>query len=371
MSEALVAYGLDDRVATLFDSFELPPACAAAGEPYLTRVARVDRTSLLAVADGGLRRLDAGGVWSRRAACPEVATGDWVAAIDVPGSLPQAVGVLPRRSALTRRTPEDRSRADQVLAANVDVLGVVAPLDRPPSPNRVDRMLVLAWESGARPVVVLTKSDVAGDLEAVLAATEEAARGVPVLVTSATSGDGTAELSALVREGGTLALIGPSGAGKSSLVNAISGGERQRTGLVREADGRGRQTTTSRELVPVPGGGVLLDTPGLRSLGLLDAEAGISATFGDVEELAAACRFGDCSHVREPGCAVLAAIEDGRLERRRLESYGKLMRELAREERRQLGPAGRAARREHREHWAAVRRHAAPPRMDERRQRGR
>jgi ribosome biogenesis GTPase len=232
-------------------------------------------------------------------------------------------------------------------------------------------MLVLAWESGARPVVVLTKSDLSKDLERDVADAEAAARGVPVLVTSADDGSGTADVAALVAGGGTLALLGPSGAGKSSLVNAIVGTERQRVGEVRDADQRGRHTTTARELVPGPGRGVLLDTPGLRSLGLLDAAAGIAAAFDDVEALAAQCRFGNCRHRGEPGCAVQEAVDDGSLPARRLESYEKLLRELAREERRQSGPAGWAARREHRAHWANVRRQAAPPRMDERRQRGR
>ena len=371
MPEMLVAYGLDDRVATLFDSFEPPPGCELPGEPVLARIARVDRTSCVVVTAAGFGRAEAGGLWSRRAGCPEVATGDWAVAVEPSGSLLQLVGVLPRRSAVTRRTPEDRSRSDQVLAANVDVLGVVAPLDRPPSPNRVDRMLVLAWESGARPVVVLTKADLSDDLDAAVAGAETAARGVPVLVTSAEEATGTAEVAALVEDGGTLALVGPSGAGKSSLVNAVVGSDRLRVGDVRDADRRGRHTTTARELVPVPGGGVLLDTPGLRSLGLLDAANGIAVAFDDVEALAAQCRFADCRHHGEPGCAVQAAIDDGSLEGRRLESYEKLLRELSREERRQRGTAGWAARRQHREHWATMRRMAAPPRMDERRQRGR
>jgi ribosome biogenesis GTPase len=258
-----------------------------------------------------------------------------------------------------------------VLAANVDVIGVVAGLDRPLSANRLERTLVLAWESGADPVVILTKSDVSADPDGAFAAAEGAAMGVTVVVTSASSGAGIGELRKLVSDGRTLALLGPSGTGKSTLVNILVGEEVQRTGGVREADSRGRHTTTSRELVPVPGGGVLLDTPGLRSLGLLDADVGISVTFADVEELAASCRFSDCAHVKEPGCSVRAAIANGTLESRRLENYRKLLRELAHEERRQLGPAGIAARRELREHWIHIRRNAAPPRMDERRQRHR
>lgn len=368
MPDTLVAYGLDDRVATLYDSFEDPTAGDLAGDPFLTRIVRVDRTSCLAVARHGSLRLDVAGAWSRRAGVTEVATGDWVVAREVAATLPAAVGVLARRSAVVRRTPEDRSRADQVLAANVDVLAVISTLDRPSAAARVERLLVLAWESGALPVVVMTKSDVAIDLDGARREVSAAAAGVEVLVTSAATGEGAGELAALAGPGRTLAFLGPSGAGKSSLVNLLSGGAHQRVGDVRGLDRRGKHTTTARELVPVPGGGVLLDTPGLRSLGLIDAAAGLSATFGDVEAVAAGCRFADCRHGGEPGCAIAAAVAGGALDLRRVESYQKLLRELAREERRQPGPAGRAARRAHAEHWARTRRQSNAPRMDERRQ---
>ena len=370
MSALLVAYGLDDRVATLFGSFEpvLP------GEHRLARIVRVDRTTCLAVAAGGFERVETAGVTSRRGGLDtDPATGDWVVVAQpdsTPDSTPAAVvAVLARRSAVGRRAPEDRGGTPQVLAANVDMMAVVAALDRPLSANRLERTLVLAWESGATPVVVLTKADAAGDLEAARAAAEAAAATVRVLVTSAATGAGIAELGALVQGGGTIAFIGPSGAGKSTLVNRLVGADVQRTGDVRAADGRGRHTTTSRELVPVPGGGVLLDTPGLRSLGLLDAGSGISATFADVEELAGSCRFGDCAHGREPGCAVREAVAVGALDERRLASYQKLRRELEREVRRQPGTAGWMARQAWRSDLHRRIREAGPTRRDPRRSR--
>jgi ribosome biogenesis GTPase len=366
----LADYGIDDRVTTLYhsllagwhDEHDLP------GEPSLARIVRVDRTGCLAVVASGLCRVETSGLLTRRAYCPDPATGDWVAIVESP-SASEVVAVLPRRSAITRRAPEDRSYADQVLAANVDLLAVISPLDRPSSANRIERMLVLAWESGARPVVVLSKADVADDLDGAYAEAESAAQGLPLIVTSSATGEGATQLAALVSGGETLALLGPSGAGKSSLVNLLVGDERQNTGVVRDADRRGRHTTTSRELVPVPGGGVLLDTPGLRSVGLLDAAEGLSATFGDLESIAAQCRFSDCAHHGEPGCNVQAAIADGRLERRRFENYEKLQRELAHEERRQQGATGYAARREFRALHAARLRSAGPTRRDERRDR--
>jgi ribosome biogenesis GTPase / thiamine phosphate phosphatase len=366
----LADYGVDDRVTTLFHSLlaglhgepDLP------GEPALARIVRVDRTGCLAVIASGLCRVETSGSFTRRAQCPDPATGDWVAIVES-SSASEVVAVLPRRSAITRRAPEDRSYADQVLAANVDLLAVISPLDRPSSANRIERMLVLAWESGVRPVVVLSKADVADDLEGAYADAESATQGLPLIVTSSATGEGASQLAALVSGGETLALLGPSGAGKSSLVNLLVGDERQSTGVVRDGDRRGRHTTTSRELIPVPGGGVLLDTPGLRSLGLLDAAEGLSATFGDLEAIAAECRFSDCAHHGEPGCKVQAAIADGRLERRRFENYEKLQRELAHEERRQQGATGYAARREFRALHAARLRGAGPTRHDERRDR--
>ena len=235
--------------------------------------------------------------------------------------------ILPRWSTLSRVDPEPGGMAEQVLASNVDVVAVVSALDRPLVENRIERMLAFAWQSGAVPIVVLTKADVAPDLDAAVDATNEAAGGVDVLVTSAETGDGVDDLRAVVTGGRTLALIGPSGAGKSTLVNRLVGDEVQATAEVRAEDNRGRHTTTARELIPLPGGGVLLDTPGIRGLELWAGADGVDASFNDIDELAEACRFADCQHDTEPGCAVRAAVEDGTIPARRFESYQKLRRE--------------------------------------------
>ena len=193
--------------------------------------------------------------------------------------------------------------------------------------RRLERYLAAGWDSGADPVVVLNKSDLADDLAGATAAVEAVAVGVPVHVVSAADGTGLEGLARHLEGNRTAALLGSSGVGKSSLVNRLLGSERQDVAELR-ADGRGRHTTTYRELIPLPRGGLVLDTPGMRELGLWDADEGVDQTFADVAELAAACRFRDCAHEGEPGCAVLAAVADGRLAAERLESYRKLLREL-------------------------------------------
>ena len=320
MGGVLTSYGWSDRVAALYAAVERPGTTPG-------RVARADRGSCLVVTEAGAERASVHGTLSRQAGLGQApATGDWVAVVAQPH--PAVVALLPRWSAISRKDPDERVTAEQVLAANVDVVVVVSSLDRPVSPNRIERRLAAAWESGASPAVVLTKADLAGDVPEAVAVAEAAAGGVPVLATSSVTGEGLEQLRDLAGPGRTLVLLGPSGAGKSTIVNHLLGEDRQATGSVRAGDARGRHTTTSRELVPLPGGGVLLDTPGLRSLPLWDAEAGVAATFGDVEALAAGCRFRDCGHGGEPGCAVQAAVEEGRLDGRRLASWSKLRREL-------------------------------------------
>ncbi|MEV6771054.1 ribosome small subunit-dependent GTPase A [Nocardia sp. NPDC051030] len=250
-------------------------------------------------------------------------TGDWVA-LDGNREVRQ---LLPRRTAIVRAAvsghSDSRARsADQVLAANVDTVLVCVPGDNVDL-GRIERMLALAWESGANPVVVVTKADLAEDLS--LDEVRAAAPGATVLAISASTGLGMEVLTAVLD--GTVALIGPSGAGKSTLANALLGSDVFATNAVREGDKRGRHTTVHRELRALPGGGTLIDTPGLRSVGLWDAAEGIGRTFSDIESLSAECRFGDCSHTGEPGCAVLAAIKSGVLPQRRLDSYRKLTRE--------------------------------------------
>jgi ribosome biogenesis GTPase len=336
MPDELLPFGWDDRVAALFAGLAMPGAVPG-------RVTRVDRGSSLVITAGGTVRASPYGPAAKQAGLDGVpATGDWVAVAPDQGDEHGIVAILPRRSAISRKDPDERVTAEQVLAANLDVVAVVCALDRPVGQNRLERMLAAAWESGAAPVVVLTKADVAPDLDAAVEEAGAAAGGVDVVVTSTVTGDGVEDVRALLRPARTLALLGPSGAGKSTLVNRLVGDDVQSTGAVREADARGRHTTTARQLVPVPGGGVLLDTPGLRSLPLWDAGAGVAAAFDDVEDAAAGCRFRDCDHDQEPGCAVRAAVDAGVLDARRVDSYHKLQRELASLETRQDEQARRA-----------------------------
>jgi ribosome biogenesis GTPase len=349
-------------VSTLFDSLDLQEP----DHSLLGRVVRVERTNCLVATAGAVVRAALGG-----SVAP--AAGDWVVLLYRPGTDLAIADVLPRKSALSRRAPDDRGGFEQVLAANVDVLALVAPVDRPSSMNRLERMLVLAWDSGARPVVVLTKADLVEDADALdhlVAEAERAALGVKVIATSAETRAGV-ELLRATAAGCTLAFVGPSGAGKSTLVNALVGSDVQKTGAVRGADGRGKHTTTSRDLILLPGGGVLLDTPGLRSLGLVETSDGLASTFADIETLARSCQFGDCTHGSEPLCAVRESIEGGALSARRLESYRKLQRELVHEQRRQGGPKAVALRREFRAEMRKRLREAGPSRFDERRQRRR
>lgn len=276
--------------------------------------------------------------------------GDWVAVEARPGETTALVqALLPRRSAFIRKASGPRGGA-QVVAANVDVALLVASLNSDLNLRRLERYLATAHEGGAEPVIVLTKADLADDVAERIAQVEAIAFGAPVLALSSKTGEGLPALFEHLQPGRTAVLLGSSGAGKSTLLNALAGEERMSTGAIREADERGRHTTTHRELVLLPSGGLILDTPGIRELGLWDAEAGVSATFEDVEALAARCRFGDCSHGTEPGCAVRAAIEAGELPAERLRAYDKLQAELAHERRRE----DPIARQTEKKRWIAI-----------------
>jgi ribosome biogenesis GTPase len=262
------------------------------------------------------------------------AVGDWVAvaSADGPDSRSVIQAVLPRRTAFQRSTGEGGVRIvdEQVLASNVDIALVVAGLDGDFNLRRLERYLAVAWSGGATPVVVLNKADLAADLVGLRNAAESVAPGVDVRTVSAISGDGIDELAAAhLPAGRTAVVLGSSGVGKSTLVNALVGAQRQRTGEVREDDSRGRHTTTHRELVRLPWGALLIDTPGIRSLGVAGAADGLDDAFADIADLAAACRFNDCRHDGEPGCAVRAALADGTLSRERFASHRKLEREAA------------------------------------------
>lgn len=253
--------------------------------------------------------------------------GDWVVLEDAPAPDRTAViqRVLARRTVFTRGAAGREARA-QVVAANVDLVFAVCGLDTDYSVRRIERYLARIWASGAQPAVILNKADLCEDLAGRVAEVEDRCPGVPIHVTSALRAAGLDGVRACVRDGVTVALVGSSGAGKSTLINALVGEERMRTGEVRAADGRGRHVTTHRQLVLLPGGGLLLDTPGMRELQLLD-EDGLGAVFGDVAALAGRCRFRDCRHDTEPGCAVKQAAASGELDPERLEHYRQLERE--------------------------------------------
>lgn len=257
-----------------------------------------------------------------------VCTGDWVA-VDPEGSDPRyARTILPRRTAFARSTSSKRSEG-QILAANVDHAIITVSLAVELDLGRIERFLALAWESGAQPLVVLSKADLVPDpvgLSYLVQDVETTAPGVQVLPVSSTTGEGLEELAAVV-SGGTSVLLGVSGAGKSTLANTLLGEDVMSVHAARDVDGKGRHTTTTRNLLVLPGGGVLIDTPGLRGVGLWDAGHGVGQVFSEIEGLAEECRFHDCVHETEPGCAVTAAVEDGSLPVRRLESYRKLLRE--------------------------------------------
>ncbi|RSS84404.1 ribosome small subunit-dependent GTPase A [Streptomyces sp. WAC06614] len=307
-------------------------AWAAAFAPYAEaglvagRVVRVDRGQCDVLTEDGPVRADTAFVTPHdplRVIC----TGDW-AAVEAAGNPRYVKAYLPRRTAFVRSTSSQRSEG-QILAANVDHAVIAVSLAVELDLGRIERFLALAWESGAQPLVVLTKADLVPDpvtLAHLVQDVETAAPGVQVLTVSSHTGEGTDVLGAVVADG-TSVLLGASGAGKSTLANALLGADVMEVQATRDVDGKGRHTTTTRNLLLLPGGGVLIDTPGLRGVGLWDAGTGVGQVFSEIEDFAEQCRFHDCAHVAEPGCAVLAAVADGTLPERRLESYRKLLRE--------------------------------------------
>lgn len=272
---------------------------------------------------------EAGRIRHRAAGRQELsAVGDWVAVRPTPGEATATIeAVLPRRSRFTRKVAGELTE-QQVVAANIDVVFIVMGLDGDYNPRRVERYLLLAYESGATPVVVLNKRDLAADLPAMLAEMSAIAAGTPVHAVSAKRGEGLDALAAYLGRGRTAALLGSSGAGKSTIVNALAGEALVRTAEVRAGDSRGRHTTRHRQLILLPRGGVLVDTPGMRELQLWDAAEGAREAFDDIEALAGDCHFTDCRHRGEPRCAVRAAVDDGQLAADRLDSYLKLQDEL-------------------------------------------
>ena len=319
----LASLGWNDEVAAAF-------APHAAFDQQPGRVARVDRGGhvLALTARGPVRARTT----ARMARDPDPmahpTVGDWVVVRPASDdSLASVAALLPRRSVFLRHASGNQTAA-QALAANVDTALVVVSLASAVNVRRLERLVTIAWSGGAVPVVVGSKADACADLAGARAALGRAAVGVDVLSVSAVSGMGLPDLAGLAANGRTVVLLGASGVGKSTLVNCLLGEERLATQAIRD-DGKGRHTTTARELVVLPTGGVLIDTPGLRGLALWDTEVGLDQTFSDIETLATSCRFRDCAHAGEPGCAVRAAVEDATLAADRLAAYNKLQRELA------------------------------------------
>lgn len=318
-SHPLTLHGWDERWEAEFAPY-------AARGLVAGRVVRVDRGQCDLVTARGPVRADTNYVTPNdplRVIC----TGDW-AVVDAEGDPRFVREYLPRRTAFVRSTSSTRSEG-QILAANIDHAVIAISLAAELDLGRVERFLALGWESGATPLVVLTKADLVPDpvtLGHLVDDVRAAAPGVRILAVSSETGEGIEELAGVVADG-TSVLLGVSGAGKSTLANALFGGEAMEVQAIRDVDGKGRHTTTTRNLILLPAGGALIDTPGLRGVGLWDAESGVGQVFSEIEALAAECRFHDCGHGTEPGCAVLAALEEGSLSTRRLESYRKLLRE--------------------------------------------
>jgi ribosome biogenesis GTPase / thiamine phosphate phosphatase len=328
MTGALARLGwdaeLDDERATMDDP-----------SGTLARVARIDRKWCTVWREAGD---------SLRLPAPEdLAVGDWVL---LPDAAERITARVPRKSALARRAPDGTASA-QVIAANVDWVFLLHSLAAEPNLRRLERELVISFESGAQPVVVLTKADPAADSAPAVAAFEDVTPGIPLISISARTGEGLDALAEFTAGHRTIVLLGPSGAGKSTLVNALAGEEVQRTAAVRAFDGKGRHTTTAAELVLLPNGGLLVDTPGLRGVALWSEGVGLDEAFADVTSLAEGCRFRDCRHDVEPGCAVQAAIAEGLLPAARLRSWVHLHEELAvlEEEQAELERALRRGRR--------------------------
>jgi ribosome biogenesis GTPase len=317
-SMTLATLGWNDRFESLFAPYRgvnLLPA----------RVTRVDRGLVTVRTEQGIAKASVAGRLDSHGEPGPPAVGDWVG-IDLIGGEGVVHAILPRTGTLTRRRP-GKGEQSQIAAANIDVVFVVEALDRGPNPRRIERATAIAWDGGATPIVVLTKLDLCTDHESALAKAREGAPFVDVLMVSAKVGVGMEMLADRLTDGLTAVLLGPSGSGKSTLTNRLMGEQLLAVEEVRKGDRKGRHTTTFRELFVLPNGGCLIDTPGVRELGLW-AETGVVMTaFPDIEEAARRCFFGDCRHEKEPGCAVHEAIDVGNIDAKRLASFLRLRRE--------------------------------------------
>ena len=351
----ITAIGLNDRVQAAF----LPHAAKGL---TLGRVSAVHRDQYRIYTSQGEMKAEAIGALLYRAqdASALPAVGDWVAAQPTGPDEAMIHAVLPRSTGFSRRAAGDREQ-EQMIAANIDMVLIVCGLDHDFNPRRIERYLILARESGAEAVVVLNKADLCPDPEARIAEVNRIAGDTQVVATCAVSAEGIRPILPLIGPGRTVALLGSSGAGKSTLVNQLLEEQRQPVQEVRESDGRGKHTTTNRELVPLPSGGALIDTPGMRELQLWAGYDSLDSAFGDIAELAVECHFRDCAHGVENGCAVQAALGEGTLDPARWQSYLKLRAEIAFHERKTDVNAAQAqklkwkqihkAMRTHKKHW--------------------